>query len=368
MVVLLIIFLLLSPFFSFLCPVSISKIGVLGREACFLYFTGMFLLRLLRGITFSRTQLAVVFFILIEFMYSLFSPSKSTLIYAALIYISGPILFISLSSLNIRNVKGKIHMIIFIIIVFIIINLLLYKYQPLIIAVSRVPPVDVKAHLYRNGEIRFFGITFMPTIMAFICVCALIFIFHYKKIKIIPLVGWYLTGARLFIVGFCMAIFIELKKKYKFYLSIFFLAVIFFLAYFSLNSSDISLIRHFDDLFVRGPTLVIEHFYGCGLGNIAAFPGGEKIALESDIYLFFIQFGIWGGISYLVIFCFMFKDLYRKSIRHDSVIKKGRILLVVFFCASFFLPITLQRPIGNLFWIFEGLVYSYRRQLCRTVR
>ena len=152
MVVLLVIFLLLSPFFSFLCPVSISRIGVLGREACFLYFAGMFLLRLLRGITFSRTQLAVVFFILVEFMYSLFSPSKATLIYAALIYISGPLLFISLSSLNIRNVKDKIHMIIFIIIVFIIINLLLYKYQSLIIAVSRVPPADVKAHLYRNGE------------------------------------------------------------------------------------------------------------------------------------------------------------------------------------------------------------------------
>ena len=114
---------------------------------------------------------------LIELLYWIISQGSLTNI---ILYISGPLLFLTLSLLNIKRIKIKLNILTFIITLFVILNLVLYRYQVFLVAASRVDPIDVQRHLYRNGEARLFGITFMPTIMASICVLCLIF--NKKKI------------------------------------------------------------------------------------------------------------------------------------------------------------------------------------------
>lgn len=50
---------------------------------------------------------------------------------------------------------------------------MIYPFQPELFALSSIDAHTIQLHLYRDGnppKIRFAGISFMPTIMAFICV------------------------------------------------------------------------------------------------------------------------------------------------------------------------------------------------------
>ena len=353
MIIVLSIFLLLSPFFTFLCPVSFSRIGAMGREGCF------FLLILFAGfkiffnkVKFQRIQLVLFIFICIELLYCIIYPTNFGVI---LIYTSGPILFFTISCIKINNIPRKIRIITILTSLFIILNLLIYRYQYLLLAVARVNSDDVWQHLYRNGSIRLFGITFMPTIMAFICILSLVFS-NNMLMKYISIFAWYLTGARLFIPGLFISIYHNLKKKFKVYLSFFFIIFGLFLIYYITSNADDSIIKHLDDLFVKGPTLFIENFYGCVFS--------KDISIESDLFIYFIRFGLLVGLFYTNIFFLLFRIYNKKTLFDDSIIKKGRNLLIIYFMASIFLPLTLQRPLCNMFWLYEGLIFSYRRQLC----
>lgn len=351
------IFLLLSPFFTFLCPHSFSRIGAVGREGLFILLILVSVIQFFfKKVKFGKTQIIIFMMVLIELLYWIISQGSLTNI---ILYISGPLLFLTLSLLNIKRIKIKLNILTFIITLFVILNLVLYRYQVFLVAASRVDPIDVQRHLYRNGEARLFGITFMPTIMAFICVLCLIF--NKKKIiQIISVITWYLTGARLFIPGYCFVLYCKLKRKYRIYLFFFFIIFSVLLSVLIIMNSDDSIKKHLEDLFIRGPSLMIENFYGCGLR--------KEIGLESDVYLYFIRFGLWGGGLYIICFVSIIRSYIKNNVYKDPIIRKGISLVIIYFIGSFFLPLTLQRPLSNLFWLFEGLVFSYRRQICKKIQ
>ena len=155
------------------------------------------------------------------------------------------------------------------------------------------------------------------------------------------------------------SIYDNLKKNLKIYLSFIFLIIGGFLVFLIIKDPDASILKHLDDLFVKGPLLVIENLYGCGFS--------KEIGIESDLILYFIRIGCCGGVLYIALFISLFHCYSKKSITNDYLIKRGKHLLIIYFIASIFLPLTLQRPISNMFWLYEGLVYSYRRQLCKTL-
>lgn len=358
MIFLLVLFLLFTPFFSFLAPVSISRLYTIGREGCFfviIFYWGITFLMHRKKLT--KSQIFVLLLIVIEFVYFIFSSNKTISYF--ILYISGPLLFLSISSFTNKNIISLINKICLLLFFFIIINLILYNKQQLLIEHSRIDTITILRNLYRDKRIRFFGLMFQPTIMAFICVTGLIICDGLIK-KIISFFAWYLTGARSFIPGVLISSYFEIKKKKRLLLFFIFLPLFILIVYLFLNSTDASLLVHFDDLFYRGPKLVLENFYGRGFGYY--------LNLESDIYYYCIGFGVWGGVVYIICFISIFFDYNKRSIRKNSTIIKGRMLLIIYCIGAFFIPFSLQRPLSNIFWIVEGLIYSYRRQLCKKVQ
>lgn len=364
-------FLLLSPAFVFLFPHRLASFGSAGRELSFL----LVLLDGLRRMSFlnirlSKVHITIMLYLAIVFLYSFKADDFSNIAERLLIYCSGPLMFLSytIPSKNGDKVIFEYKWTTRIGILFVIINLLLFPLQNVILALSSVNKLVVMRHLSRNSSMRFFGITFMPTIMAFLCLTLMIYAFeNRKKASVIPGVGLMLTGTRSFFPGLILGGYLELKKKWKYLLSIFIFVALFYYLIYWINSGDPSLMVHLNSFFVSGPSLVLENVLGCGLGNISAFSEESDIALESDIYLYFIQFGLWGGIVYLIVFLQLYKNLSKNTIKDIGLVKSARLVMICYLTASFVFPLTLQRPISNIFWLYMSFSYSYGRSECLKI-
>ena len=365
------VLIVLSGFFSFLCSYPISLYASILRELIFIVIIFMGFCQItIKKIPVYKVNVLILSFFVILFLYSFFIIEKSHLLYAFILYISGPWLFFSITQLiNGRKVVKLNKLILLFIFWFVVFNLLIYPFQNALLILSHdIEQTTINNHLFRAGKIRFFGLTFMPTIMGFFCIVLICFSFCYKRwlvLFIIGCVGLYLTGVRLFFPGLFISSFLLQTKKNRFYLSFIYLFIASIVAVIFLQSDDPSLIRHFEDLFFYGPIIVFENFLGVGLGNIGAFNERILISLESDIYLYFIQFGIWGGCLYLLIFYKIYILYANHYIKNNLIIKISKVLLITYLLGSFLLPLSLHRAMSNLFWIMQALSYSYGVQLCK---
>lgn len=349
-----------SPLFSFVFPSNWSTYNSLFREGILFFFcvasVVIFFLRKKDFFKIYRSQMIILVYLGFVIVYSYLTQVKDRFLECFLLYTSGPIVFLTYTMLYGRKTRSKkdLDWINFLLLSYVFLSLLLYYFQPYLLVLSRIEDNTIYRHLYRDDTIRFFGLTFMPTTMAFLCI--LILFFSRKLGKILGIIGLFLTGTRLFFPGVVLGWFNSLSKKKKYcFLPI---VAIFFLCgfmYFSL-SRDISLRIHFNHLFIDGPKIVLENLYGVGLGNIAVFNPESNIAIESDIYLYFVQFGVVGGLSYLSIFCSLF-SIYMRTPKNRFVYI-AQFLLIVYFIGSLFLPLTLQRVMSNTFWLYQAILYS----------
>lgn len=112
---------------------------------------------------------------------------------------------------------------------------------------------------------------------------------------------------------------------------------------------------------------MLHYFYGVGLGNIRIFNPQSDIGLESDIFLYSIQFSMIGLIIYIYLFIYLF-NFYVKinKIKNDHIINSALLMLITYFIGSFLIPLSLQRIISNIFFITQGLFFLYGQQLSAT--
>jgi hypothetical protein len=315
---------------------------------------------------FSFQLFSLGYIIIIEF-YAMFLSSKNALS-SFILYASGPILFFSTpyNFFDEKNIKNLIKGILFILFGFLIVNMILYPFQSALLLVSDVDQLDVRRHLFRytrNGRqvLRFFGLTFMPTALAWISVIVLVSPFGKLVKKVMSFGVLYFTSTRVFFPGLVYVFYSKTKKKFRIYLFfVLLLMLIFLILYFS-KGMDISLSIHLNHLFIEGPSLLIENIFGRGIGDI-------NIGLESDIYMISIRFGIIGLCAYIGTFIKLYFFLNKKRIRDDAVVIFGRNLLLIYFIASWFIPLTGIRSTSNLFWILMALVSVYGRIECKKTK
>jgi hypothetical protein len=276
-----------------------------------------------------------------------------------LAYITGPLIFCVTpyyfnSHLKVIKTLQKLLNIFFI---YLIINLIILPFQPLMLLISRSNLQNFyRYHGDGSISVRFAGLFFMPTVMGWFCIVLLLFSFHGIIRRLLSFVAFYLTDTRLFFPGLASAFFLSIKKKYQ---VLIFSPLMFFmgwLVFHYLNNIEVSLMIHLDDLFFRGPKLILEYLMGTGFVS-------TKLKVESDIYMISIQFGILGILIYISIFFCLIGFFNKKILRNDKIISYGITLIVVFFIGSWFLPLTSGRVLANLFWIVISLTYSYGKKV-----
>jgi hypothetical protein len=315
-------------------------------------------------------EIFIFLYITIILLYSLVSAvikqgieDGENLLSKVITYISGPALFIAMPYYfaDINKIEKIIQRYYVIFIVYLFINLLIFPFQYQLLFVSSVPQGNIRNIIKGTNDsgefvFRFFGITFMPTILAWICV--VIFIFPNNKIiiKFFSIISLYLTRTRSFLPGMALIYFNMIKRKYRIFLLPFIIMFLITVLYYSLNNLDTiesSASAHFNDLFFRGPPLIAENFMGRG------FYSG--IHLESDIYYNSIQFGVWGALIYIMIFLSFLIYLNKKCFANIKIVSYGKRLTIIFFTASWLFPLTNTRILSNIFWILASLTYTYAR-------
>lgn len=359
-----------SAFVTYLVPKEFSKLWSLGRECLYLFIVILLFNNLFsnKKIRIKKTSINLFGGLLIGCMmfYSCFTNNKASVLSNLMLYVSGILLFLLLynSRYEVEMYFKVLEKINVLLILFILLNFLVYPFQKILITYADIDYSIVYKHLYRNGrDIRFFGLTYMPTVLAFVCVC--IFCTYngiWKQfVRVISLLGIVLTTTRVFIPGLVFGMYIKFKSKMKAILLIPLILLFGFLIYYLSISTESSIVIHLRDFLVEGPKLVGKFFYGIGLGNIEMLDSTFKgISVESDIYLYSIQFGIGGCLIYLALLITVFVRLiYCRRKTNDQELDSGILLLVTYFFASFIFPLTMQRTINILFWTYEGIYLAY---------
>jgi hypothetical protein len=136
--------------------------------------------------------------------------------------------------------------------------------------------------------------------------------------------------------------------------------LVFILFIYYSSRIDSSLDRHLEDILWRGPDLIVQNFMGIGFN--------ENIKVESDIYMFFIRFGILGGLLYISIFMLLYSFLKNNVIKNDEVIIYGKRLTIVYIIGSFILPLTTQRLIGNMYWVVIAVICTYGQLAAKSYK
>jgi hypothetical protein len=305
----------------------------------------------------------ILFYSLLSIVLKKYPGDNENLLSKMITYISGPVLFIIIPYFfDNTNITEKIIQRCYVIfIVYLFINLLVFPFQYQLLFVSSVPQDNIRNIINGTNDsgefvFRFFGLVFMPTILAWICIVIFVFPGNKKITKLFSMVLLYLTRTRCFLPGLALIYFNMMKKKYRIFILPFIIMIVMFILYYSLNNLDIiesSASVHLDDLFFKGPSLIAENFMGRG------FYSG--IHLESDIYYNSIQFGVWGALIYMMIFLFFYTYLNKKCFANIKIASYGKRLTIIFFTASWLFPLTGTRILSNIFWILASLTYTYAR-------
>lgn len=298
------------------------------------------------------------------------SANKSDAFLSFLMFMSGPLLFLLLSSFsfNKRVYQQTRRRIKFLFSFFVLTSLVLYPFQEQFCALINHDP----KMLYRWGRdghlwMRLGGLCLHPTTMGAVSIFLIINLWLIKERKkiFISLLSYYYTNTRTVLLGIPFAFFSYQSRKKKILLillaSILLIGGVWFFFNFTF---DPSALIHFADVFVKGPLLVWENksLFGIGHGMMSPYTlDSPFIHLESDFYITLMQVGYLGFFVYFVLCIGLIRVLKRDSNVY------ARYCLYIFFIYNvgcIFFPLNTIRFISNYVWIELGLYFSYRRSLC----
>ena len=337
------------------------------REAYFIY---LFFLCFYKLIIIDKLKIRLSDFsklLLVCILYAVFyvfkSPYLSNAIVTFILYFTGPILFILISSLNFSDKTRKRFEFYFLLImgVICVLNILFYFVQDAV--VGYLPAYELR-NFSRTEKMRFLGIAIHPTTTGFYFIYFLSYLFLFKHDKISSfIVGifYIATGTRSAILGLPFYMFLKFKKILKILSLVFGIALLvvvyILLVGGNLNAHlDGSALKHLMDLFVLGPEYMMKYPWGAGLGTVSPYNQDNSIIhIESEMYLYMVQLGILAFIIKMVFYFFVIKKLLQMNTSKSNWLL---FILLIFMVGCMVFALNDTRFISNFVWIMLGIEFS----------
>lgn len=350
-----------------LSVIGMSSYFSLIREAYFVYLLFLvfykFLFKDKCVIKVSDYSKFLLICLLFAVPYIFISHYFSEAIITFILYFTGPILFLLISSLNVSEKTRKKFEFYFLLVMGIICILNMFFYFVQNKVVQYLPAYDIR-NFSRNEKMRFLGIAIHPTVTAFFFVYFISYLLLFKKNKLSSVISgvfFILTGTRSAILGTPFYLFLKFKKLLKI-LSLFFGIVFLIIIYFllingSLNAHlDGSALKHLMDLFVLGPKYMLKYPFGAGLGTVSPYNQENAIIhIESEMYLYMIQLGIFAFIIKMIFYYYVIKKLLLVNTRKSNWLL---FILLSFLLGCMVFALNDARFISNFIWIMLGIEFS----------
>lgn len=344
-----------------------SSIIPLVRE---LYFIYLFFLVFYKIITVDKFTLKISSYskllllcVVLAVPYVFISNYLGEALITFILYFTGPILFILIASLNFSETTRKKLDFYFLLVMEIIfvLNMMFYFVQDIV--VSYLPAYELR-NFSRTEKMRFLGIAIHPTNTGFYFVYFISYLLLYKRDKLSSLIAgvfFILTGTRSAILGTPFYMFIKFKKILKILsliLGVSFLVVVYMLLVMgTLNAHlDGSALKHLGDLFILGPEYMMKYPWGAGLGTVSPYNQEHPIIhIESEMYLYMIQLGIFAFVVKMIFYIFVITKLLKVNSRKSNWLL---FILLTFMIGCMVFPLNDSRFITNFIWIMLGIEFS----------
>lgn len=350
-----------------LSVIGLSSYFSLIREAYFIYLLFILLYKLLfidkTRFKISSFSKLLISCIILAIPYILVSKYLSEAIITFILYFSGPILFILISSISFSEETRKKIDFYFLLVMGIICVLNMFFYFIQDIVVSYLSADDLR-NFTRTVKMRFLGIAIHPTNTGFYFVYFISYLLLYKRNKIASVISGFffiLTGTRSAVLGIPFYIFLKFKKLLKiisFIFGIGFLVIMYILLVKGiLNASlDSSALKHLGDLFILGPSYMMRYPLGAGLGTVSPYNQEHPIIhIESEMYLYMIQLGIFAFVLKMIFYGFVIKKLLTVNTRKANWLL---FILLTFLIGCMVFALNDSRFIANFIWIMLGIEFS----------
>ena len=224
-----------------------------------------------------------------------------------------------------------------------------------------------------SEKLRLFGLGFHPTTTGFLYIYTAALLFFTRKNKIKPAIYFcanLLSHTRSALFGIPSYVFFKLKKHWRF-LIIPLIGFAFFVIFrMVVNKSiykylDPSAIVHLLHLFVTGPQAVLQYPFGTGLGTVSPYSEPPYIIhLESDVYLYSIQLGIFNLVLYISAIIVIIRKLLTSI---SSETKYLVFIVLTFMLGCFVFPLHSLRFTSNFVFIELGFWASKNHWNTRSV-
>lgn len=279
------------------------------------------------------------------------------------LYFTGPILFLLISSLSISDKTRKKLDFYFLLVMGIIcvLNMMFYFVQDIV--VSYLPAYELR-NFTRTVKMRFLGIAIHPTNTGFYFVYFISYLLLYKRDKIFSIVAgifFIFTGTRSAILGTPFYMFLKFKKILKvlsLIVGISFLVIMYILLVNgTLNAHlDGSALKHLGDLFILGPEYMMKYHWGAGLGTVSPYNQEHPIIhIESEMYLYMIQLGIFAFVVKMIFYIFVITKLLKVNSGKSNWLL---FILLTFMIGCMVFALNDSRFIANFIWIMLGIEFS----------
>ena len=344
-----------------------SSIVPLVRETYFVYLFFLVFYKFLFAdkltIKISGYSKILIFCVILAVPYVFTSNYFSEAIITFILYFTGPILFLLITALNFSEKTRKKLEFYFLLVMGIIcvLNMMFYFVQDIV--VSYLPAYALR-NFTRTVKMRFLGIAIHPTNTGFYFVYFISYLLLYKRDKISSFIAgifFILTGTRSAILGTPFYMFLKFKKILKVFsliVGITFLVVMYILLVNgTLNAHlDGSALKHLGDLFILGPEYMMKYPWGSGLGTVSPYNQEHPIIhIESEMYLYMIQLGIFAFIIKMIFYTFVIIKLLKVNSRKSNWLL---FILLTFMIGCMVFALNDSRFIANFIWIMLGIEFS----------
>lgn len=344
-----------------------SSIVPLVRESYFVY---LFFLVFYKFVIVDKFTLKISFYskiliicVALAVPYIFISKYLGEALITFILYFTGPILFLLITSLNFSETTRKKLDFYFLLVMGIIcvLNIMFYFVQDIV--VSYLPAYALR-NFTRIVKMRFLGIAIHPTNTGFYFVYFISYLLLYKRDKISSFIAgvfFILTGTRSAILGTPFYMFLKFKKILKVFsliVGITFLVVMYILLVNgTLNAHlDGSALKHLGDLFILGPEYMMKYPWGAGLGTVSPYNQEHPIIhIESEMYLYMIQLGIFAFVIKMIFYTFVIIKLLKVNSRKSNWLL---FILLTFMIGCMVFPLNDSRFIANFIWIMLGIEFS----------
>ncbi len=318
---------------------------------------------------FPSHTIVLVFCLLLSIPYVLLTSNIGLAFHTFIMYFSGPVVFILISSLWFsQRTRKKFEFYLWVVMgIVCLLNVLFYFLQNFFIPYI---PKQTVSFFMRDGKYRYLGIALHPTITGFYFAYFIGYLFFIRKDKIFSsfsAVFFLLSGTRSAFLGVPLYIFLKQKKVLKVFCVLLGMGGIAVLIYL-LSSNKLnnllepSAFRHLMDLFITGPSVVIEYPFGAGLGTVSPYNGENPIIhLESEMYLYMIQLGFLGFVLKIIFYYLVLKKLFSVKTKKANYLI---FILLTFLTGCMVFALNDSRFISNYVWVLLGFEFSDNKYKC----